>query len=97
MGRPVYLPKAEADLDSIWNYLQERNPKAVRGLIERIFEVCDRLATEPFMGRARSEIARGLRSFPAKGYVVFYRPTEDAIEVVRVIDGRRDLKKAFSQ
>ena len=40
---------------------------------------------------AREELASGLRSFPVRRYVVFYRPLVDAIEVVRVLHGARDV------
>ena len=39
-------------------------------------------AEQPKMGRAREELASGLRSFPVRRYVVFYCPLVDGIEVV---------------
>ncbi len=47
------------------------------------------------MGRERNESLPGLRSFACGLYVIFYVPTQDGIEVVRVIDGRQDLMKIF--
>ena len=50
-----------------------------------------RLAEWPEMGRARPELAPGLRSFVVARYLVYYRVTRDAVEVVRVLHGRRDV------
>ena len=36
-----------------------------------------------------------LRSFPAKGYVIFYQPTDDGIEIFRVLHGSRDIQGEF--
>ena len=45
------------------------------------------------MGTARDRLAPGLRSFHVGNYLVFYRPVQDRIELVRVLHGARDLKK----
>ena len=54
------------------------------------------LATQPMMGRARDELAPGVRSFPFGRYVVFYMPLDDGIDVVRVLHGARDIDAVFS-
>lgn len=47
------------------------------------------------MGRARDELKPGLRSFPVKSCVIFYRLENSRIEIVRVVRGARDLKALF--
>ncbi|GAC1315658.1 MAG: hypothetical protein NVSMB14_15440 [Isosphaeraceae bacterium] len=52
------------------------------------------------MGRLRPEFARDeLRSFSAKPIVIFYwvNKTREIVEIVRIIDGRRDLGTVFSE
>jgi len=49
------------------------------------------LAESPSAGRTREEFQPGLRSFPVGSFVVFYRPIEDGILVVRVLHGARDI------
>jgi toxin ParE1/3/4 len=49
------------------------------------------LAETPFAGRERSELREGLRSFPVGNYLIFYVPTPDGVEVVRVMHGRQDI------
>jgi toxin ParE1/3/4 len=54
------------------------------------------LKEHPRAGRARDEIRPGLRSVASRSYVVFYRIRSDTAEIVRVLDGRRDLDEIFA-
>jgi toxin ParE1/3/4 len=47
------------------------------------------------MGRRRPELAPGIHGFPVGRYVVFYRPSSNGIEIVRVLHGARDLEQQF--
>ncbi|MGO8765667.1 MAG: type II toxin-antitoxin system RelE/ParE family toxin [Limisphaerales bacterium] len=50
-----------------------------------------KLAVMPLMGRQREELSPRLRSFPVSRYVIFYRPMENGVEIVRALHGARDL------
>jgi toxin ParE1/3/4 len=39
----------------------------------------------------------GVRSMPVHPYVVFYRVRNEAVEIVRVIHGRRDIGTIFAK
>jgi toxin ParE1/3/4 len=41
--------------------------------------------------RARDAILPGLRTVAAAPYVVFYRVSDNAVQIIRVLDGRRDI------
>jgi len=47
---------------------------------------------QPFAGQSRIDLALNLRFFPAGTYLIFYRPIEDGVEIVRVIHGSRDYR-----
>jgi toxin ParE1/3/4 len=64
-------------------------------LIRQIAAACRPLDRHPFAGRARDEIRPGLRSRASGPYVIFYRVKDDVIEIVRILDGRRDLGRIF--
>ena len=49
------------------------------------------LARFPSAGRLRPETGPGIRSFPVRPYVVFYRAARGRIEVLRIIHQQRDL------
>jgi toxin ParE1/3/4 len=88
-------PRAEADLIDIWLYIAEDSPENADGLLDRFDATFARLAEFPDMGRARPRLAPNLRSFSVSEYVIFYRPVQDGIEVVRVLHGRRRIIRDF--
>lgn len=49
----------------------------------------------PGIGRRRDDLAPGLRSISYANYLIFYRPIDDGIEIVRVLHGSRDLPSQF--
>ena len=85
------LPRADLDLDSIWNFIAADDIQAADRQINRIGEVFQMLVENPLAGRERSELRRDLRSFPVGSYVVFYTPISDGIEVARVMNSRQDI------
>ena len=94
-GAPLPLrrtQRARADILDIWLYVAERNSKAADRVLDEIERVCRLIATAPLMGRERPEIVPGIRSFGAMSWVIFYRVTDEYIEIVRVVHGARDLQ-----
>ena len=89
--RPLKSPQTEIDLTAIWDYIAAESVRAADTLIDRIDATFDMLAESPFAGRDRSELRAELRSFPVGNYLVFYAPTPDGVEVVRVMHGRQDI------
>jgi len=47
------------------------------------------------MGRSYGEIYPDLRGIPLDGYIIFYRVLDDGIEILRVVNARRDLPSIF--
>lgn len=90
-------PRARADLLDIWNYIAPDNEAAADRLLERIGRVFDMLAHQPHAGRGRPELGvTDLRSFPVGNYVVFYLPEAEAVTIVRVLEGHRDIEAEFN-
>jgi toxin ParE1/3/4 len=94
---PVVMRTALAaeDLLEIWQYVARDDEAAADGLLDGIEAACRMLAANPLAGRTRDELAQDVRSFPAGRYVVFDRPIEDGIVVLRVLHGARDLDDVF--
>lgn len=83
--------RAEDDLVDIWLYIADENPDAADRLLEEIDRNCALLAENPRLGRARPDIAPGLRYLPTGNYLILYRLLANGIEVVRVVHGARQL------
>lgn len=95
MTRSRYTPQAARDLGEIADYISARDPTAAGRVVEEIRQRCRALADMPGMGRPREEFAPGLRSSVVRKYLIFYRPDDKGIEVVRIVHGARDLPKLF--
>ena len=91
MPRILVRPEAECDLDEIWGYIAQDNPRNADSFLDRIQERFISLADFPQLGTGRDELKTGLRSQPLGNYLIFYFPLNDGIEVVRVLHGARDI------
>jgi len=96
MPRVTRRPLAESDILEIWDCIADDSLAAADRWVGRLDEQFRMLAAQPMMGRAREELASGVRSFPFGRYVVFYMPKDAGIDVVRVLHGARDIDAVFS-
>lgn len=86
-----FSPNAERNLEQIEDYIADQgNAKAAAKVVDEIVDRCDKLADMPRSGRARDEIAPGVRSATSGMYVIYYRVHEDKVEILRVWHGARD-------
>lgn len=88
-------PQAEVDLEEIWWYIAQNNPKNADNFLDFILEKCLFLAESPYLGKKRDELLKNLRSFPVRNYVIFYFPLKNGIDIVRVMHGSRDIDKVI--
>ena len=57
---------------------------------------CHKLAAlQATVGRARPDLRADIRSFPYKGYVIFFRYHAGRFEVVNILEGHRDVEGFF--
>jgi toxin ParE1/3/4 len=97
MARVLRRPRAAEDIAAVWDFIADDNPDAADHWVDQLDTQLRLLATQPLMGRARDELAPGIRSFPFGRYLVFYLPIGDGIDVVRVLHGTRDVDTAFGE
>jgi toxin ParE1/3/4 len=93
-------PEAQQDLADIWHFIALDNLTAADRVLDSIKSGFSQIGSRPGAGRAREELAPGLRSFVVRKYrryLIFYRPYPDIVEIVRVLDGSRDLKRLFKR
>lgn len=95
MARLTISPEAEQDLVDIWLYIAEDQPLNADRFLARLEEQANKLAEFSNMGVAREELAFALKSFPLDRYVLFYRTTQEGIELVRVLHHSRDVTLIF--
>lgn len=93
MSEPRLTEQAEGDLDELWAYIAENNPDAADRMVDAVLEGSRMHVRFPNMGQSRDDLRPGLRCFVVSPYVVFYRPVEDTIEVLRILHGARDTDR----
>jgi toxin ParE1/3/4 len=89
----IWSRQAEQDLFDIWAYIA--NNAVADNQLHEIDRACFALGAWPEYGKVRDDVRAGLRSVAVSRYVVFYRVTKTAIEIVRVLDERRDVEAVF--
>lgn len=91
-----FARSAETDLLELWLVIAEDNPTAADKVLDTIYGTAILIGTQPEMGRARPELAEGLRSFPTKTpYIIFYLAEPDGVIVIRVLHHARDIDSDY--
>jgi toxin ParE1/3/4 len=93
--RVEITPLAQTELDGIFAYLVENNYGSTIKFFDDLGKVFRLLSENPKMGTLHQKYIVGMRSFPYKRYVIFYFPTENGIEIYRVIHDARDIDDLF--
>ena len=86
-------PPANADLQHIWFYIAQDQPANANRYLDRLQEMAQKLAEFPHLGRDRPELAPGLRSFPVGRYNLYYRISDQKLELVRVLAADLDVSR----
>jgi toxin ParE1/3/4 len=89
VSRLLWSLDAEADLDSITDYIAEDNPQAAVTIRDEIERRLAMLGLRPRLGR-RGRV-RGTREMVLAGtpYIAVYRVVDDDVLVLRVLHGAR--------
>jgi len=96
----IRSPQTDSDLDDIWYYVASESGsfEIADRLVDSITDQFLLLAEYPHIGRRRDEDLReGVRSFPVRDYVIFYRVQDADIVILRVLHGSRDVKAQFGR
>jgi len=83
--------RADEDLIEIWSYIAIDNISAADRVLDAIEARWDNLARHPYSGVARDDITPGIRHLVSGEYLTLYRLSGSAIEIVRVLHGRRKI------
>lgn len=93
----IILPSAENDLRSIGIRLDEYSLTAFDRLMQEIEKRFLTLSQFPEIGRSCEAFSQGLRVIFVKDHALFYRFTPSTVEIVRIVDGRRDLSTLWDE
>ena len=95
MSRAIWTPIAESDLDDIIHYIAfvDRNPIAGERIFHEILDKISEHAERNLPGRSHPNAPEGWFYLRHKRWLIFYQPSPNGLEVMRVIDAVRDLPR----
>jgi len=93
-GIYVLSPRAQTDLNEIWDYTVDRwGLEQAESYVRQLWERIESLATHPAIGQECSHIRPGYHKIPCGSHVLFYRLTAEGIDVVRILHERMDFER----
>jgi toxin ParE1/3/4 len=94
MSRFLVSPEAQQDLLVIWEFIPRHSIDAANRVVAEFYETFAALAKTPEQGYQRADlIKRPIRFFLLYSYLIIYRPLEEAVQIMTVVHGNRDLKR----
>jgi toxin ParE1/3/4 len=81
---------------AIAKYIARDSPAAAADWLDEIVKTLRLLSNFPEIGEKINYSQRNLRRFSQGRYLIFYSPSGDGIDVVRVLHGSRDIDAQFS-
>ena len=91
MVQIIWLPKAEAHLFEIGQYIAGDSPEQAIRVTTLIRDSTEVLEYHPEFGAVVPELGDEFRELRVYHYRIIYRITEDAIRIVIVVHGSRQL------
>jgi toxin ParE1/3/4 len=95
MARILTTHEADDDLVEAAEFIARDSLTAAERFVDQVAARYSRLAEAPGLGRPREDLGPGIRSYPFKTYLIFYREVQGGIEVVRFLSGYRDIEALF--
>jgi len=93
MSSVVFARSTQTDLLEVWSFIAEDSFEAADHVLDIIDSEAQTLALQPLMGRKRSDLSVGIRSWPTStSYNLYYLPSEGGIVVIRVLHQARDIQ-----
>jgi toxin ParE1/3/4 len=92
MTHKVLSPRAQRDIEEIWDYSASIwGVQQAEVYVRQIRRAVEIVAEDPRRGRNCDNIRAGYRKYPAGSHFVFYRAVEGGIDVVRILHQRMDF------
>jgi toxin ParE1/3/4 len=93
VSRVRFAKRAREDLVDIWLHVAHGGSESVADrIVDRIEARCRQLKDHPRLGPERSDIGEGARSLLVERWLALYRLMPDGVQIVRILDGARDLR-----
>ena len=95
MAKLVILPAARADLIDIGDFIALDNPPRAASFVAEIEAKIVEIGERPGSFQKRDDLHLGLRHAPHGRYLIFFIKRNGEVQIVRVLQGSRDLPRMF--
>ncbi|PLY00778.1 MAG: type II toxin-antitoxin system RelE/ParE family toxin [Desulfuromonas sp.] len=94
MNRVILSPKAKADLSTIWDYtLGEWGVEQAEKYVWELWAAMQSMALDASASSDIGDIRKGYRKIRSGSHVIFFKLTDDGIDVVRILHQRMDFDR----
>lgn len=94
MSELVFSPRAQFDLDEIWEYTADRwDVEQADSYVRTIVLACTAVASGTREGRNADDIRAGYFKIPVISHVVFYTERNGIMNVVRILHQQMDVSR----
>jgi toxin ParE1/3/4 len=90
----ITLPACR-DLEAISDYFLASSVEAGDRFVKTFEQKCQHLARFPYIGKSYARLKPNLRGLLLMDYIIFYQVVGDRIEILRVVNGYRNLEDVF--
>ena len=97
MGQFRLSRQALRDLTDIRKYISADSVINADRLLARLNEIFHLLSKETALGIRIERLSSETRKFPVGNYIVYYQKLKSGIQVLRVVHGMRDQRKALGR
>lgn len=99
MNRYIISDEAIQDLQNISDYFLRTNLEVGEQFLQAFNARCFQLVKFPKLGRSYAHLRPDLLGLSLRGFIILYKVSsndeEIGIEILRVVNGRRDLENIF--
>ena len=93
----VISKKAVSDLEEIWLYTVEKwSSEQADRYYKLIFDEINYICKNSDAGRSMEHVRKGYRASKVKFHLIFYKVSNDIIEIVRILHERMDIENRLN-
>ena len=93
MKRFILTPRAQQDLNHIWDYIAGDNIEAADRVLDDLARAIRKLAKNPGLGHRRDDLAdERHRFYLVYSYLIVYRPGAKPLQVIRILHAAPDVQ-----
>lgn len=93
----IISKKAISDLEEIWRYTVEKwSAEQADRYYNLIFDEINYICKNSDAGKSMEHVRKGYRASKVKLHLIFYKVSDDIIEIIRILHERMDIENRLN-